>query len=95
MSRLVSGVALGGGISMGYAAVGGTAQQRVGVPTGLGLALMVLLPAERDLGLGVILGSLGVSVAVSKAQGRSAIEFLPASVRSEDERIPRRLRSGE
>lgn len=92
-SRFTSGLVLGAGISGGYASIGGTLGQRAGIPVGLGVVLAILLPQERDLAAGVVLGGLGVTAAVSRYQGRPALEFVPPSIRDAIERAPARLRS--
>lgn len=94
MSRFTSGLILGGGISGGYSAVGASPKTRVAIPTALAVALAIVLPSERDLAAGVLLGALGVSAGVSKAQNRPMLEFLPSDVRDAIEQAPRRLRGG-
>ena len=95
MSRLTSGLILGGGIAGGYSAVGASPKTRVIVPSALAIALAIVLPTERDLAAGVLLGALGVSAGVSRAQGKPVLEFLPSEVRDAIEKAPRRLRGAE
>lgn len=91
MSRFTSGMALGGLIAGGYSAVGADPKQRVGVPTLLGVALAILLPNEREIGAGVIVGAVGISVGVSKLQRKPALEFVPGDIRSAISEAPRHL----
>lgn len=92
LKRSATGVMLGAAVSASYAGIGASPQERVGVPVAIGLLVALALDEERDVGLGIVVGSIATSALISKAQGRPALEYLPDSLRAKIEMAPRRIR---
>lgn len=80
-TRVLSGALLGALVTGGFSAADATPTQRVALPAGIGLLLALLLPEERDLGVGVVLGAVATSSVLSSVNGQPALEFLPEGLR--------------
>ena len=61
LKRSVTGAMLGAAVSASYAGIGASAQERVGVPVAIGLLVALALDEERDVGLGIVVGSVATS----------------------------------
>ena len=85
-ARVLSGALLGAIVTGGFSATDATPPQRVALPAGIGILLALLLPEERDLGVGVVLGAVTSSTVISAANGRPALEFLPEGLRPGEQR---------
>lgn len=91
-ARVLSGALLGAIVTGGFSATDATPTQRVALPAGIGILLALLLPEERDIGVGVVLGAVTSSTVISAANGRPALEFLPEGLRPGEQRGPDRER---